>query len=223
MDVRFERSPAQKGTLAGVAAAVSVAVLCFLYGAVLLMGLLTLPSSRHQIQQPWFTLMEVLILAIAPAMVALTIALHAWAPQQRKPLALASVVFMSLCAGVTCVVHFAVVTLSRQPAFAGEAWARRVFSFQWPSVAYSLDILAWDFFFPLAALSAAATVPGTGLAGAVRRLLYASAFLSFLGLAGVPLADMQVRNAGIIGYVVLFPAAAALLAILWWKTLRKSP
>lgn len=206
----------------GVAAGVSVAVLCALYACMLAIGLFTLPSLDHQIQQPWLTLMEVLIIAIAPAMVVLSTALHAWAPQDRKSLALASVAFMSICAVLTCSVHFAILTLAPQPAFAGEAWARLVFSFKWPSIVYALDILAWDFFFPIAALFAAFTLEGKGLPSTARALLLASATLAFMGLAGVPLANMQVRNIGIIGYAVLFPIAAMVLANMFCKTWPKS-
>jgi hypothetical protein len=122
-------------------------------------------------------------------------------------------VFMGMCAAVTCTVHFGILTLSRQPLFAQSEWAPMVFSFQWPSVAYALDIVAWDFFFPIAACFAAASIDGAGLAGAARKLLYVSGrrALAFAGLAGIPLANMQVRNIGIIGYAVLFPVAAALL------------
>lgn len=193
----------------GMVAGAAVAVLCLAYGVVLSVGLLTLPSPGHQIQNPWFTLMELLIMAIAPAMLAFKVALHAWVPVGRKPMALLGVVFMGMCAVVTCCVHFAVLFLSREPAFSGEPWARLVFSFTWPSLAYALDILAWDIFFPLAALFAGLSVRGHGLDGIVRWLLLASAGLAFLGLLGVPLADMSVRNIGILGYAVLYPVAAA--------------
>jgi len=195
-----------------VSAALAVALLCLVYAVVLAVGLLTLPSQEHQIADPWFSLMEVLIIAIAPAMVAFTVGLHAHAAPARRPFALASITFMAMCAVVTCAVHFSILTLSRDPVLAGEDWARNVFAFRWPSIAYSLDILAWDFFFPLAAMFAALTVQGGGRAALARRLLYASAVLAFIGLAGVPLSNMQVRNIGIIGYAILFPVAAALLA-----------
>ena len=48
--------------------------------------------------------------------------------------------------------------------------------------------------------------------GVVRGLLFASAALAFLGLAGVPLGDMRARNLGIVGYAVVFPIAAGLHA-----------
>ena len=196
----------------GVAAGTAVGVLCLAYAVVLAIGLLTLPSPEHQIQPPWFTFMEILIIAISPAMVALTVALHAWAPHERKALALLSVAFMSMSAAVTCSVHFAILTLGTHPAFASEDWARLVFSFKWPSVAYALDILAWDVFFPIAALFAGTVVQGNRLASVARGLLFASAALAFAGLAGAPLANMGVRNIGIIGYALLFPISAGILA-----------
>jgi hypothetical protein len=201
----------------GVAAGYALAILCLAYAVVLGIGLYTLPSPDRPIQRPWLTGMEVLILAIVPVMVAFMVALHAWAPDECKPIALLGIAFMSMCAVVTCSVHFAILTLSRQPSVASAAWAIPVFSFKWPSVAYALDILAWDVFFPLAALCAASAVPGPGLATAARVLLWASAALAFAGLAGVPLADMKIRDIGIVGYVVLFPMAAVLMAILFGR------
>lgn len=196
----------------GIAAALAVALLTLAYAVVLAMGLLTLPSPDHAIQNPWFTLMEVLILAIAPTMVAFTVALHQWVPRERQGLTLSAVIFMAMCAVVTCTVHFAILTLSRLPMFADPDIARAVFAFQWPSVAYALDILAWDFFFPTAALLAGASLGAEGESVA-RWLFVTSGLLAFVGLAGVPLADMQLRNIGILGYVLVFPLAAVVMAM----------
>ncbi len=96
------------GALAGNA----VAVLCGAYAIVLGIGLLTLPSPGLPIQNPWFTAMELLILGIAPAMVVLGVGLHAWAPVELKSHTMLSVVLISMCALITCCVHFAVLTLS---------------------------------------------------------------------------------------------------------------
>lgn len=198
------------------AAANTLALLCGVYAGVLAIGLATLPSPRHPIQDPWFTAMELLILAIAPALVAVAVALHAQAAPQERVAAMLGIAFMALCAGLTCSVHFVVLTLARHPAFAAfpsAEGAPLLFSFTWPSVIYALDILAWDFFFALGALALAAAVRITDRRSAVARgLMAASAVLAFAGLAGVPLADMRVRNIGIVGYVLLFPLAAWLLA-----------
>jgi hypothetical protein len=199
-----ERAALRLGVVSGSA----VAALCGVYVVILSVGLLTLASPDQQVRQPWFTLLELLILAIAPAIVVLSVALHAWALPDHKSFA------------VTCAVHFAILTLSHHPAFAGKPWSPLIFSFQWPSLAYSLDILAWDVFFPLGSFFAAATVRGSGLARLVRALLIVSAVLALVGLLGVPFANMQVRNVGIIGYAVFFPTASALLAVLFQRDRR---
>ena len=197
----------------GIIAGYALAVLCLIYAIVLAIGLYTLTSPDQPIQQPWFACMELLILGIAPLAVAFMVALHAWATDKRGPISLLGIVFMSMCSVVTCGVHFVILTLSREPRFAALSWAPVVFSFRWPSLAYALDILAWDVFFPLAALCAALTVSGPGPANVARSLFLASAAFSLLGLAGVPLSNMRVRNIGIVGYVALFPIAAVLMAV----------
>jgi hypothetical protein len=68
----------------GVIAGGTVAVLNVIYAIILGMDPITLPSSALPIQNPWFTIMELLIVGIAPAMVSLAVGLHAWAPVERK-------------------------------------------------------------------------------------------------------------------------------------------
>jgi hypothetical protein len=199
----------------------AVAALCAFYAIVLVIRLLSLPSPAHPIQPPWLPMMELLILAISPAMVAWAVAVHMLVPAPERAWALAGVVFMAMSATVTCAVHWSILNLGSEPAFAGEPWARWVFAFQWPSVVYALDILAWDVFFPLAAACAAMALRPVA-PRAVLGLLWAGAALAFAGLAGVPLADMQARNLGIVGYVGLFPAATAWLA-LWLPRAGSGP
>jgi hypothetical protein len=165
-----------------------------------------------------FTILEVLIIVMMPAMVALIVVVHAWAPIHAKALSLTAVVFMGLLAGVTCIVHFCVLTLSRQPEFAGQSWLPLVLSFTWPSVVYALDILAWDVFFPLSMLFAAPVFRGSRLAASIRVLMIASGVLSLAGLSGVVAGDMRLRNFGIVGYVGVLLVVAALLAILFYRT-----
>ena len=108
--------------------------------------------------------------------------------------------------------------MSRHAEFAGQAWLPLIFSFTWPSVAYALDILAWDLFFPLSVLSAAYVFRGSRLATAIRVLLVVSGVLALGGLSGVVTGEMALRSIGILGYVGVFPVAALLLAILFWRT-----
>jgi hypothetical protein len=125
----------------GIFSAAVTVILLVAYTVTLTVGLASLESPDQPIGDPMFTILEVLILLMTPAMVALMVAVHAWAPTRVKTLTLTAVVFMGLLAGVTCVVHFCVLTLSRQPEFTGRPWEPLVFPFAWPSVVYALDIV----------------------------------------------------------------------------------
>jgi hypothetical protein len=200
----------------GIFSAAATVILLVAYAVTLTVGLASLESPQQPIGDPMFTILEVLIIVMMPAMVALIVAVHAWAPTQAKTLTLTSLVFMGLLAGVTSVVHFCVLTLSRQPEYAGRPWESLVFPFAWPSVVYALDILAWDVFFPLSVLFAAPVFRGSRLTAWIR-VLIASGVLSLAGLSGVVACDMQLRNIGIVGYVGVFLVVAALLAILFYR------
>jgi hypothetical protein len=160
---------------------------------------------------------QVLIILMTPVMVALMVAVHAWAPSHVKTLSLTAVVFMSMLAGVTCSVHFVILTLSRQAAFAGQSSLPLLLSFKWPSIAYALDILVWDFFFALSMLFAAPVFGGSRLAASIRMLMIASGVLALAGLSGVVVGDMQLRNIGIVGYLGVFLVVAGLLSVLFYR------
>jgi hypothetical protein len=198
----------------GVTSAVGVVSLGIAYLGCLIVGLATLPSPLDPIADPWFTALEILILVMMPFMVTLMVSVHAWSARECRVQSMAAVVFMALVAGITSAVHFAILTLSRQNTFRGMEW---LFSFSWPSVVYALDILAWDFFFPLSVLFAVPVFKGGRLENWIRILLGVSGVLALAGLAGVFLNDMPVRNIGIVGYAVVFPVAAAVIGMLFWR------
>jgi hypothetical protein len=112
---------------------------------------------------------------------------------------------------VTSSVHFVILTLSSQPEFTAQSWLPLVLSFNWPSVAYALDILGSDVFFALSMLFAAPVFWGNRLAAWIRVLMIASGVLALAGLSGVVVGDMRLRNIGIVGYVGVFLVVAALL------------
>jgi hypothetical protein len=199
----------------GILSALGIALLCPVYALALIGGLLSLPTPREPIGDPFFSVLEILIMLLAPLMVVLVATIHAWASEKNKVFALVSLVFMSLLAILTGSVHFVILTVSRDAAVAAATWAPRLLSFNWPSVAYALDILAWDVFFALSALFAACVFEGTRLAIWIRGLIGVSGALAFAGLSGVVSGDMQLRNIGVIGYVGVFPVATLLLAILF--------
>lgn len=205
----------------GIASSIATAVLIVVYAGTLALGFRSLRSPQDQIGDPMFTVLEVLILVLMPAMVAQMVALHSWAVAQFRVLTLVAVIFMSLLAVVTSSVHFLVLTLSRNAAFADQPWAPLFVSFTWPSIAYALDILAWDVFFPFAMFFAAPAVVGGRLADWTRYLMYTSGILALAGLSGVITGDMQLRNIGILGYVGMFLLVATMLARLFYRAVPR--
>lgn len=207
----------------GIFSAVGVVILGVAYAVTLAVGFLSLKSPQQPIGDPMFSILEVLIIVMMPAMVALMVAVHAWAPSHAKALSLTAVVFMGLLAGMTCSLHFVILTLSRQATFAGQSWLPLFLSFRWPSVAYALDILAWDVFFALSMFFAAPVFGGSRLATSIRVLMISSGVLALAGLSGVVAGDMQLRNIGILGYVGVFLVVAGLLAVLFYRARPVAP
>jgi hypothetical protein len=201
----------------GIFSAAATIILLVAYAVTLAMGLASLESPQQPIGDPMFTILEVLIIIMMPAMVALMVTVHAWAPMHAKTLSLTSLVFMGMLAGLTCSVHFCILTLSRQPEFTAQPWLPLVLSFNWPSVVYALDILGWDVFFPLSMLFAAPVFWGTRLAEWIRVLMTASGVLALAGLSGVVVGAMQLRDIGIVGYVGVFLVVTALLGVLFYR------
>src|ERR1043166_43014 len=94
----------------GIFSAVGVVVLGLNYAITLIIWFLSLKSPQEPIGDPMFSILEVLIIVMMPPMVALMVAVHAWAPLHAKTLSLTAAVFMVLLAGLTCGVHFMILT-----------------------------------------------------------------------------------------------------------------
>jgi hypothetical protein len=68
----------------GIISAVSVVVLQVAYAVTLVLGFLSLDSPQQPIGNPFFTILEILIIFMMPAMVALMVSVHAWAPVHAR-------------------------------------------------------------------------------------------------------------------------------------------
>jgi hypothetical protein len=202
----------------GMSSAVGVVLVGAAYAVTLAFGLSSLRSPQQPIGDPFFSILEILILLSAPLMVVVMVSVHAWTPPEAKTYSLAALVFMSLLAGITCSVHFVILTVSRQIDSARLPWFPLLLSFKWPSVSYALDILAWDLFFALSMLFAAPVFRGDRLRASIRLLMIVSGVLALAGLSGMVVGDMQLRMIGVVGYAGLFPVVALLLTILFWRT-----
>ena len=73
-----------------ILSAAATTILIVAYAVTLLVGLMSLESPQEPIGDPMFTILEILIITMMPAMVALMVAVHAWAPMCAKTLSLIS-------------------------------------------------------------------------------------------------------------------------------------
>jgi hypothetical protein len=203
-------------------AAFAVFFLLIAYAVTLVLGFFSLNSPQDPIGDPYFSILELLIVVTAPLMVIVMIAVHAYASPDTRIYSLTALAFMIIMAGITCSVHFVILTVSRQIEAAGFPWRSLFFSFRWPSVVYTLDILAWDFFFALSMLFAAPVFKIGRLEKTIRLLMIVSGVLSLAGLIGVPLANMNVRNIGVLGYAGVSMVVFLLLGIVFGCTRQVS-
>jgi len=206
----------QQRTL-GRLAAWAVFLLGVVYAVTTVLGLLSLKSPLDPIGDPYFSIMELLIVLLAPCMLVSMVAVHGYASHENKVYSLTALIFMSLMTGLTVSIHFVILTVNRQAEFQGVVWLPLLLSFKWPSLVYILDILTWDIFFALSILFAAPVFKGNRLETTVRVLMIVSGVLSLAGLAGVPLADMQVRNIGVLGYAGFGPVVFLLLGFVFGR------
>ena len=202
----------------GISSSVMVVLLGGLYAGSLSAGILSLKESKEPLGDPFFSIIEFLIMALALLMVMVMVVIHAWALPDQKSYSLLALFFMSLLAGLTCCVHFVILLVSRQITSANMSWPLHFLSSNWPSIAYTTDVLAWDGFFGLSALFAAPLFRGDRLRSSIRFLLAASGILSIIGLIGLPFDDMLLRMIGLLGHAVLFPLAVTLLAVLFYRS-----
>lgn len=193
-------------------AAFSVFGLGVLYAIITTLGLISLDSSGDPIGDPYFTMMELLILFIAPCMMISMAALHQSTIREKKIWSLTALIFMILMTGITSGVHSTILIVSPQLDHS-QLWVQSVFRFEWPSVVYALDILAWDWFFALSVLFAVPVFRGNGYEKIIKYLFLISGVLSYAGLLGVYTGDMNIRNIGIIGYGVIAPIGFLFLGL----------
>ena len=201
----------------GIGSAATILVVGLAYAFALTLGFANLTTADSPISDPYFSVMEVLILMLAPTMVALMAAVHAWAPDHQKVFSLTALCFTAMLATLTCSVHFLILALGRRSGLIDPAVTDAFLAFKWPSVVYALDVLGWDFFFALAMLFAAPAFRGGGLNRAIRFSMIISGLLALAGLIGVPSGDMMLRNIGIAGYLGAFLVVDGLLLSLFLR------
>lgn len=196
-----------KAFTAGVHACRAIFLAGILYALIAAVGLSTLPDQQTPVGDPWFTLMELLTILSSLLMVFAMGTIHIYARSWQRAHSMAAFGFMIITATITTANHFVILVLNHQAPIGRHPAIARMLRFKWPSIAYILDIAAWDLFFPLAMAQGSVIFSQGRQEKSVRLSMMTSAILSFSGLLGVPSGNMALRNIGIIGYAVAGPVS----------------
>lgn len=197
-------------------------VLGIIYFIITILGFLSLNSPEEPIGDPYFTMMELSIMLVAPSNAISLIAIHYCTSPKDKIYSFISVFFMFLMVVISSCLHFVILTLGKQSEILKISDIDLVLSFKWPSVVYALDILAWDWFYGISILFLAPIFRKNGLEKVIKVLITICGILCLAGLLGVPSGNMQVRNIGIIGYGFIAPIIFLLIAQNFTRILRST-
>ena len=204
LDAGDEGSNASRVRSIGAWSARAIFVLEIVYVVVFVVGFASVGNTSDPLPDPYLAIAEVIILVMAPIMVALMLAIHQCAPKEAKPFTQVALGWMLAAASFTTVVHFVELTVARHINPAAIPGYARIFDFEWPSTFYAIDIVAWDVFFGLALLFAVPAFAHRGDAGLTRRGFIASGSLCLIGLIGPFANALAWRTIGIAGYTVVF-------------------
>jgi len=176
-----------------------------IYAIVLVLGLLSLSSPAEAIGNPYVSIMEVIIIAMTPFMVLFSASIYLTNEREHKLTNFMAVLFMTMASCITSGVHIVVLSINNHAGANQLPWFQQFFAWEWPSVVYALDILAWDLFFALAVLCLIPNYYKTNRV--ITALLSLTGILSLIGLIGPVISDMQFRLIGVLGYAGFFPIA----------------
>ncbi len=117
----------------GTMASWAYLILTIIYALTTMPGLMSLKSPDDPIGDPYFTIMELLIVFIAPLLVVIMVTVQAYASVRDKAFGIIAFVFMSIMAAITSSVHFVILTVKSQFEAANIAGHQLIILFTWPS------------------------------------------------------------------------------------------
>jgi hypothetical protein len=206
--------------IVGIWSALGTFFIFLAYIPVLAVGFASAGNVEDPLKDPYLAILEVLIMLIAPLMVLMMVAVHAYASETTKAFSMAALIHMVLAAGTTTAVHFVLLTVDRQIDASDVPGRLFLFSWEWPSVAYALDILAWDWFLGLSLLLAIPVFDGHGrLLAGLRVALIIGGVLSLAGVIGPAAGNIDFRWIGQVGYEAVFPVVCLLIALVFRRSL----
>ena len=181
-----------------------------LYVATIAVWVVLVRAPRQPISDPFLAIMEVLTLVSAPALVGMLVAVHAFSARAQQVFALAGLCFGVMAAGVTMAVHFLELTAIRQLVRADEG--RLSYLLVWPSSLLAADYLAWDLFVGLSLVCVSRVFVGDLSLSRARRVMALCGVMCLAGLVGPFSGSIAWQTIAVLGYAVVLPLAAGLIA-----------
>lgn len=197
--------------LLGACSAWTLASLYVLYVAVLFAG----GVARGVPQEPYLAIAEILTIVGAALQVTLMATVHESAPLRAKVFSLTALGWTLIMATLTTTVHFVELTVGRRVDVAAIPGFARLFGWEWPSLLYGVELLAWHLCFGLSLLFAAPVFPGRGRKSAVRTGLRVTGGLCLLGLVGPVVGNLKWRMIGAFAYGFIFPVVCFLIGLVF--------
>ena len=184
-------------------------VLFIAYDLIVITGIVI---GQGILQEPFLAIAEVVTLLGTPLILLLIAAIHECAPQHAKVFSLTAFAWMILLAGFTVMVHFVNLTLWRQISDQQKVDYVRFLGWEWPSMMFAIELVAWHLFFGLSMFFIAFAFQKKGREKTVRLSLITTGLLCICGLIGPVAGDLTWRVIGIAGYGVGFPIACVMIA-----------
>jgi len=202
----------------GIWSATSAATIGVIYVVVGLIGIAARPPSRLALSQvdPYLAILEVLIILSAVTLVTMMAAVQTYAGPECETIGVTAFAFIICFAVLTCGVHFASLTVGRQIDPRALSLLSHQLSFEWPTLALALDLLAWNFFLGLALVFAAQVFKGEA-ALRVRVSMTLAGTLCLTGTLGPASGHLRIQYLAIAGYAFALPISCVLLAMLFWR------
>jgi len=191
-------------------------VLFIVYDLIVITGIVI---GQGVLKEPYLAIAEAMTIVSAPLLILLMVAIHECAPQSTKVFSLAALGWILLLAGSTVIVHFINLTLWRQISDQQKIDYVRFLGWEWPSMLYAIELVAWHLFFGLSIFFAAFAFKGKGRERSVRITLITTGLLCIFGLIGPVVGDLTWRLVGVFGYGIGFPIVCVLIA----RVFRNAP
>lgn len=179
-------------------------------------------AARGVPEDPFWAIAEIITIVGAVILVILMAVIHDCAPPGGKLLSLTALGWTLVWAALTVTVHFVQLTVARRIDVQASPGFARLFGFEWPSLLYAVELLAWHLFLGLSLVLAAFAFAGRGTEAAVRVGLTTSGLLCIAGLIGPTVGDLNWRFIGVLGYGVVFPIVCFMIGLLFKNAASRS-